>query len=88
MSQLHPIDRATKHLNTSLEGLGAMLGVSKGAVFQWKSESRNVPVEHCVVIERATDGEVTRQDLRPDDYWLIWPDLQSPADIAQGVANV
>jgi DNA-binding transcriptional regulator YdaS (Cro superfamily) len=32
----------------------------------------------CVTIERATAGKVTRQDLRPDDYWLIWPDLPAP----------
>lgn len=34
--------------------------------------------ELCVAIERATDGQVTRQDLRPEDYWLIWPDLPAP----------
>jgi DNA-binding transcriptional regulator YdaS (Cro superfamily) len=26
-------------------------------------------------IEEATGGQVTRQELRPDDYWLIWPEL-------------
>lgn len=31
--------------------------------------------ELCVVIERATDFTVTRQELRPSDFWLIWPDL-------------
>ena len=35
---------------------------------------------NCLAIERATDGEVTRQDLRPTDYWLIWPDLEAPAE--------
>lgn len=29
----------------------------------------------CVAIERETNGEVTRQMLRPNDFWLIWPDL-------------
>lgn len=29
-------------------------------------------------IERATCGAVTRQDLRPNDYHLIWPDLPAP----------
>ncbi len=36
----------------------------------------------CVDIERATSGAVTRADLRPDDYWLIWPDLPQPATAA------
>lgn len=34
----------------------------------------------CLAIERATGGQVTRQDLRPDDYWLIWPDLAAPQE--------
>lgn len=29
----------------------------------------------CVAIERATDGVVTRPKLRPNDWWLIWPEL-------------
>jgi len=27
-----------------------------------------VPAEWCIPLERATDGEVTRQQLRPDIY--------------------
>lgn len=26
-------------------------------------------------IERATEGLVTRKELRPDDWFLIWPEL-------------
>lgn len=39
----------------------------------------------CVSIERETNGQVTRKDLRPDDWQDIWPELanseqkQSPA---------
>jgi len=29
-------------------------------------------------IERFTKAAITRQKLRPDDYWLIWPDLKAP----------
>jgi len=36
----------------------------------------------CVAIERETGGQVTRQDLRPDDYWLHWPDLPAPNKVA------
>lgn len=34
------------------------------------------------VIERATGGKVSRAELRPDDYWLIWPDLKAPKPAA------
>lgn len=30
----------------------------------------------CVQIEQATDGAVTRRDLRPDDWAQIWPELK------------
>jgi DNA-binding transcriptional regulator YdaS (Cro superfamily) len=29
----------------------------------------------CVVIERQTEGELRRWDLRPKDWHLIWPEL-------------
>lgn len=29
----------------------------------------------CVAIERETRGQVTRRDLRPDDWQDIWPEL-------------
>lgn len=32
----------------------------------------------AVAIERATSGAVTRRDLRPDDWHLIWPELATP----------
>jgi len=35
-----------------------------------------------VSIERATDGAVTRKDLRPEDWHEIWPELASDTPIA------
>ena len=32
----------------------------------------------CVLIERATGGQVTRKDLRPNDWQDIWPELAQP----------
>ena len=40
---------------------------------------RPVPVEYCAVIEAATNGEVSRRDLRPDDWQTIWPELAESA---------
>lgn len=51
------------------------LGVSQGLIYQWLTGRRPVAVDKCVAIERATDGEVGRRDLRPLDWHLIWPEL-------------
>lgn len=70
----HPIDIAAGVVG-SQSGLAALLGVTKGAVHQWKLDGRAVPIEHCAAIEQATGGKVTRRDLRPDDWQRIWPEL-------------
>jgi DNA-binding transcriptional regulator YdaS (Cro superfamily) len=31
----------------------------------------------CVEIEAVTDGAIKRWDLRPCDWWRIWPELAS-----------
>lgn len=53
---------------------------SDAQVRQWQHEyaGRRPDSIYATAIERATSGAVTRQDLRPDDYWLIWPDLPAP----------
>jgi len=45
-------------------------------VSSWASGKRPVPVRRCVAIERATNGAVTRRDLRPHDWREIWPELE------------
>jgi DNA-binding transcriptional regulator YdaS (Cro superfamily) len=66
--------------------LADLLGVSVAAIGNWKV--RGVPVEHCFAIEQATKGEVTRKDLRPDDWLKIWPELaQATATTAQAATE-
>lgn len=55
--------------------LAAKLGVTPGFVSQWRTGFRPVPIERCAAIEQITGGAVTRRDLRPDDWHLIWPEL-------------
>jgi DNA-binding transcriptional regulator YdaS (Cro superfamily) len=55
--------------------LAAKLGVTPGFVSQWRTGFRPIPIERCTAIEQATAGVVTRQELRPDDWHLIWPEL-------------
>lgn len=73
----HVIEKAARIVG-SQSALATALGITKAAVWQWKTDGRSVPIEHCASIERLTAGAVTRQELRPDDYWLIWPDLPQP----------
>lgn len=74
MSATDPIERAAQCLG-SQSILAAKLGVTRGAVPQWRMSGRVVPIEHCVAIERLTAGAVTRRDLRPGDWHRIWPEL-------------
>ena len=76
---MNQIARAAKIVGSQAT-LAKMLGVSPGAVSQWISGHRPVPVERCVSIEVATNGIVTRRDLRPDDWHAIWPELVGVGD--------
>jgi DNA-binding transcriptional regulator YdaS (Cro superfamily) len=70
----HPIDIAARAVG-SQAALATMLGVTRGAVNQWKEAGRSVPLDHCTAIEQAASGAVKRWDLRPDDWHRIWPEL-------------
>lgn len=65
----------------TLTGLAQQLGVGRVYLTQLvqRTDGRVPSPQLCVQIERATGGQVTRADLRPDDFWLIWPDLPAPA---------
>jgi DNA-binding transcriptional regulator YdaS (Cro superfamily) len=63
----------------SSTALAKAIGVSPVMVSLWKTGARPVPIERCVAIEQATGGAVTRRDLRPDDWHLIWPELAQKA---------
>lgn len=59
----------------SQSALAKLLGVAPSFVNQWVNGDRPVPIPTCVLIEQATNGAVRRWDLRPDDWWKIWPEL-------------
>lgn len=46
---------------------------------QWASGLRRPSPANCLYLERATSGKVRRQDMRPKDYAVIWPELAPPA---------
>ena len=55
--------------------LASDIGVSTGMISQWLNNTRPIAIGRCVAIEKATEGQVTRKELRPDDWAIIWPEL-------------
>lgn len=62
-----PIQRAVAIVGTQA-ALATTLKVSAGMVSQWMSGHRPVAANHCLAIERATGGKVTRYELAPDVF--------------------
>lgn len=59
----------------SQSALGRRLGRPQALIHKWLHSKKPVGADHCAAIERVTAGAVTRRDLRPDDWHLIWPEL-------------
>ena len=51
------------------KALAATLGIPEPTVSQWKNGKRRVPADWCIDVEKATDGSVTCEELRPDLDW-------------------
>ena len=49
--------------------LGRAIGVTPVLISQWANGHRPIPAERCPAIEKATSGEVTCEELRPDVDW-------------------
>ena len=55
--------------------LARKLNLPDAYVWQIANGKRSASPELCVAIELATDREVRRWDLRPEDWHRIWPEL-------------
>ena len=73
------LEQAIRIVGTQQE-LARKLGIRAPSVAEWRCRGR-VPAERCAEIERATNGEVTRHDLRPD----LFDPPASPAPASEGV---
>ena len=62
---MESLNKAIKHFGSQTK-LAEALGLTAMAVTQWKK--RKVPLEAAKEIERVTNGEVTKYDLRPDFF--------------------
>lgn len=62
----------------SQRALAEACGVSQPAVARWVRVG-SAPAEYCAAIETACAGQVTRQQIHPDDWVRIWPELAEQA---------
>lgn len=55
--------------------LAEKAGVNEQTLYQSLTGRGGFKPAECVRIERATDNELRRWDLRPNDWHLNWPEL-------------
>ena len=55
--------------------LADAIGRKQQHIWNWLNRPGGVPPEECFAIEQASGREVMRWDLRPNDWWRIWPEL-------------
>lgn len=58
------------------------LGISASQMSQMVKGTCAISNKRCLIIEKLTNGAVSRKDLRPHDWREIWPELstQEPAE--------
>lgn len=76
MSDFAPVRTACEHVG-GITALARLLSVTPQIVHKWAAGQQPVPIIRCVEIEEITNGLVTRKQLRPDDWYQIWPDLRT-----------
>ncbi len=69
MNKLSALKKAVR-LVGGQTALAKTVDVKQGHVWWWLNKSGKAPAEKCIGIERATNGAVTRHELRPDIYPL------------------
>ena len=67
MNELSALEKAVQ-LAGGQTALAKTVDVKQGHVWWWLNKSGKAPAEKCIDIERATNGAVTRHELRPDIY--------------------
>lgn len=61
------VERALEYFDNQT-AFAKAIGVCQSMVSQWLRNTRPVSPKKCRLIEAATNGEVTREDLRPDIF--------------------
>jgi len=66
---MNALNKAIAYMGSQV-ALAEEIGGTPQLVNNWIRRGQ-VPAEHCPKIERATRGQVTCEDLRPDIDWAI-----------------
>ena len=56
-----------------IEKTGTSIGYLRNIGYGYKKASPALAVQ----LERLTEGQITRKDLRPEDWREIWPELNA-----------
>lgn len=59
----------------SASSLSARLKVPNVSVSNWANGKRPIPIRWMPIIEKETNGQVSRKDLCPDNWKTLWPEL-------------
>lgn len=70
----------TEQPRGALRALARQIDAHEPDVSRWASGERPIPLRYAALIERATGGAVTRQDMFPEDWQRIWPELAAQAE--------
>jgi len=77
MDKLKLTDSAIIDLLGGTAKVARMCKIDNAAVSNWRV--RGIPADKYMFlgarIEKESNGLVTRQDLFPTNFWLIWPEL-------------
>jgi hypothetical protein len=68
--------------------LAGELGIRPPTVSDWAAGDKRVALDRCPAIERATQGAVTVEVLRPDAAWSRIPDPSWPHPAGRPVIDV
>lgn len=60
----------------SQDEAGKAVSVSAGRIGHFSRGEDLPPPKICVRIEKWTGGQVSRRELRPNDYLDFWPELE------------
>lgn len=71
---MKPLDKAIEVCG-GVSKLAQLIGVRQSVISNWRARGTLIEPLLCARIERVTKGAVTRQQLRPDDWQEIWPEL-------------
>lgn len=77
---MQALQRAVDLLNGQA-ALAAAIGVKQQNVWNWLNRAGGIPpAEFCPAIERATEGKVRCEELRPDVAWDVVRGQTAPSD--------